>query len=443
MRARISPLWFVLALTAGTTSIPAGQTKIGPSETGLSHAADHRLTAPPPTDEDSDEVVDQASARRRVLHLRGGSVARGVTRQDNGQWEFKRGKRWEPLPNGVVTRVEDERALLASWRERNKIAGADLTLRSADAGWAFEEGLIEEGVAHLDQILDESPNHSKALAVLGAHGHRIHLPRPDAHARADDAEVEALFDWASGRTRSLRELAWIQLAGVRDRDGVTGRLEADLSSPIRSRRHLAVHALGRVAPGTSLKGLLLLSVHDPAEEIRQEAAIALGRAGEPAVCTPLLKALDSQNGHVRVRATEALGYVGHVEIVEPLMTRLKAAQAGGSAGHSVPHSYIFTGKQLAYIQDFDVEVATNVAVADPTVNVRVEGMVLEAGIRGIEEVQYVRMERAAASNALRRLTGQNPGRNAKAWLKWWEKDGAQWRAANLPTAPTAVPDEAR
>ena len=52
-----------------------------------------------------------------------------------------------------------------------------------------------------------------------------------------------------------------------------------------------------------------------------------------------------------------------------------AAQSGGAG--SSPRSHIFTGRQFAYIQDFDVEAFQFEVAADPQINVIHEGVVLD------------------------------------------------------------------
>ena len=77
-----------------------------------------------------------------------------------------------------------------------------------------------------------------------------------------------------------------------------------------------------------------------------------------------------------------------------------------------------------------MEVAQFQAVADPSVNVLVEGSVLEAGVHGIKDVHYA-VESRAIRTSLGQLTGANPGKSAKAWLGWWEENQDKWRTAQL------------
>jgi hypothetical protein len=138
---------------------------------------------------------------------------------------------------------------------------------------------------------------------------------------------------------------------------------------------------------------------------------------------------------VRTNAIEALATMEYREAVEPLYHHLVALQSGG--GTSAPRVHIFTGRQRAYIQDYDVEVAQFAAIADPVINTLIEGEVLDVAVVGVTEYQ-VASERAAARRALSELTGATPGDTTVAWQKWWQEHGDDWRAVEPPPkAPTS------
>ena len=69
--------------------------------------------------------------------------------------------------------------------------------------------------------------------------------------------------------------------------------------------------------------------------------------------------------------------------------------------------------------------ATFQAVADPQINVLLEGEVLEARILGVVEYSYV-TESRAARGSLGRLTGAKPGNTGSAWQRWWKENQAEW-----------------
>ena len=102
--------------------------------------------------------------------------------------------------------------------------------------------------------------------------------------------------------------------------------------------------------------------------------------------------------------------------------------AQSSSINRVPHGNIFVGVQFAYIQDFDVEVAQFQAVADPQVNVLIEGSVLDAGVSSVGRYDFAYQSKVIRKS-LQQLTGERPGHTAKDWLRWWDENGSKWRAA--------------
>jgi hypothetical protein len=170
-----------------------------------------------------------------------------------------------------------------------------------------------------------------------------------------------------------------------------------------------------------VRALLARAVLDSSEKVRLNASLALRDVGEPGLVVPVVRAMESSTtGRVRLQAEEALGNMGYMAAVGPLITRLAILQSSRSGGTGVPHSNIFIGKQFAYIQDFDVEVAQFQAVADPVINVLIEGQVTDAGVQSIEHAFFT-SERRAVRSSLQQITGENPGGRVRDWVEWWSE----------------------
>jgi len=361
---------------------------------------------------------------RRVLRLASGETVRATSRWRAGLWEVKRNGAWKALPEGSVVG-----ARLASELEREHQARAraadDGDAHAALARWDFEQGLLEEGLVEVEAALEREPDHAAARAALGEVAHRFAVPRLEPQSAAAGAG-EQLLDWSATRARASQELAVLELARVRDREGLRASLAEGLASNTAGRRRAAALALRRLFPGQELEGLLRHAVLDPAEEVRHESSWALATAGRPELVFPVARALESAHPTVRLRAAEALGEMGYPAAVAPLVARLAAVSG---SGRRVPHAHVFFGTQSAYIQDFDVEVAQNQAVADPQVNVIVRGVVLDAGIHSSSEARPAD-EARALRGALAELTGESPGRTDRAWLDWWDERGEAWLRAH-------------
>ena len=140
----------------------------------------------------------------------------------------------------------------------------------------------------------------------------------------------------------------------------------------------------------------------------------------------MVRALSSEHAKVRINAIEALEEMAYRSTVPHLIERLgtlSTSRAG--SGWRAPASHIFVGRQRAYLQDFDVEVANGASVADPTIGTLNEGSVLDVRVLGVSGVG-AGSERRALRKALERLTGRSSGLSADAWRRWWESDGARW-----------------
>ena len=372
---------------------------------------------------------DDGRELRRVLHLANGQTIRVVSRREGDRWSYKSKSGWRELAPGQVVRAAAEAELLREWKAREARApAADLAARVELASWAATEGLALEGLGALDRVLAADPDHAPALAALGRH-EWLSVPTLAVPEAELAAAKEALLRFGSGLPGASREVAVLELGRLPRTPELRAELERELGSRIVERRSFAALALRRLFPREAAKPLMVHALLDASEPVRRESAFALRAFGDPALIAPALRALEKGPPTVRIQAASTLGDMGYAAAVEPMIARLAALQSGG--GERLPHAYIFQGRQLAYIQDFDVEVAQFQAVADPQVNVLVEGQVTEAAVRGVQ-VHEVTVEASAIRTALGKLTGAQPGRTTQAWLAWWQENAARWRAEASP-----------
>jgi len=171
--------------------------------------------------------------------------------------------------------------------------------------------------------------------------------------------------------------------------------------------------------------------------VRAEASRALGAAHDPTLVLPVLRALESDYSRVRENAAEALGAMAYPVAIEPLVGRLAVISRPGAASNAPyrsPGSVLFVGKQTAFVQDFDVEIATGSAIADPQINVLQEGSVLDVRVHGIHATGGHAGESRRIRASLTKLTGADPGSSAKAWLSWWEEHADEVAAARAEDA---------
>ena len=369
---------------------------------------------------------EEARSARRILHLASGQCLRTVTRREGDSWILESGKERIELPVSQVLRVEREADVLREAKRLRKQASG-LEQRVELSRWMTQEGLASEALRELDAVLELRPHHAGALALLRGNP-IVRVPSLEVAGAELAGAQERLLQWAAQAPIAAREVAILELAKLEDREALHADLLEALGAQSLRRRVFAAQALGRLFPGADDRRLLQHAVLDTSSAVRRSAAEALANADDPALIAPVVRALGSGNPRVRAQAAEALGFMAYPAAVEPLVGYMSAAlQSGGS--NRVPHGYLFVGRQRAYLQDFDVEVATFQAVADPQVNVLLEGDVLEAGVIGVNEYP-VGIETGAARASLSRLTGEDPGNSVRSWERWWEAAGPEWKAAH-------------
>jgi hypothetical protein len=386
----------------------------------------------------------QEKGAKHVLHLTDGKVLRVQARavpageeEGPGRWEIRSDGAWVVLPVGAVTRATPERDLLRQSRALAREVGEeDPVRRAAYADWLVREGLHAEALAELDRLLTADPDQADARALLS----RADLPiaLPALHRAPSGDELTAFLRTAAVAGPVVQELAVQRLEGRDEVPGLVPVLQAELVQDDHRRRAFATLGLRRLMPGREVRPLLSRAILDPSAEVRRGASLALRDADEPALALPALKALGSANDRVRRNAAEALGTMNYAVAAEPLYRHLVNLQRGGGSG--APRSNIYVGRQVAYIQDFDVEVASNSAIADPVINVLTEGAVLDAAVRGVHEYA-AQSERASVRRSLSQLTGARPGNTTAAWKRWWAANGNAWvrenaPATDRPTRPT-------
>jgi len=380
------------------------------------------------------QEASEPKARTTVLHLADGTVLRAKARERGADWEVQSRGEWQLVPGELVTRARPEHELLVqAERLERALPKDDLVRRVAYADWLVGEGLQVEGLAQIERVLARDADQADALALLA----RARLPLAVPDVPADAAALEPFLVSLTRLTPAGREVAIQRLKGAPEVPGLRAALAAELVARTPLRRASAALVLRRMFPGSELQGLLGRAILDSSEDVRTSAALALRAAELPELVSPALRAVSSKNSAVRSNAIAALGAMNYREAVEPLYEHLLALQSG--SGSKTPHTHIFVGKQTAYVQDFDVEVAQGQSIADPIINVMTEGAVLDVGVIGVTEYS-VQSERAGVRRALSSLTGADPGDTTAAWQRWWGEHGAEWQTrVTAPVAPT-TPD---
>ena len=396
----------------------------------LSPTSQSPAPAPVPAQEAAGPVDERTKELNRILHLAGGGALRAKARWSTDHWEYRAAGAWASLPEAAVVLVRLEREVLAEAKELSKkLDRSSPSGRVQLAEWMLRNGLLDEGVAELERVLEANSDQPDALALLAT---------PPVPIRVPGAEAETLEEslrLAASAPRSLQECAVAALGRRGDREAVILAIQQGLTSFSQRIRCFSALALRRLDPSADVRALLTRAVLDGSEAVRREASFGLRDTREPAVLLPVLRAMGSRSAAVRENAIEALGNIGFEAALEPLVGRLAALASPQSSGSGwrAPASNIFIGRQMAYIQDFDVEVAQFAAVADPQINTLIEGSVLDVRVVGVWETSAA-VESRKVRTALRKITGEQPGDSNRAWLAWWEQNRSRYDASKKAPA---------
>lgn len=177
---------------------------------------------------------------------------------------------------------------------------------------------------------------------------------------------------------------------------------------VAAMRAVAVNAPAELAPRVGDR--LVLDRDAAVRAAALETARAYG--GNQQILARVLRGLDGDE-RARAAALDVLEALSDTHAVASLVRTLEGG--GGPSGHTASMSVT---NQVAYVSDFDVEVAQNAVIADPIVSIAQEGAALEVTANGISSPGIRPSERARIGRLLEKLTGARFGADAAAWRAW-------------------------
>jgi hypothetical protein len=370
--------------------------------------------------------------RRRILHLVPNGTVRGRTRRTDGNWEQRVDRKWVGLHTEVASH-RLEREVLSEARARRVTLQSDSPKELVSlAHWMGSEGLVVEAIKELDIVLAADPDQVDALALIAKPFMRLAIP---TQARVgSNPWIQALMQEGAGGSPARREQCVNHLAPLVGREGFEDLLRTGITQPNHKHREFALLATRRLLPGKLCEDLARRAILDTMPDVRLEAARGLRDAKDPSWIGPAVRALDSEHDKVRSNAAEALGTMGYKAAVEPLALRLNAIAKQGTSGHpGGTRSTLIVTLETAYVQDYDVEIATGASIADPIIQTVTSGVVFDVRAQAQRTVV---VEWRAVVSSMRKLTEADPGKRPEKWIKWWEQNGDKWKAKDhLPAKP--------
>lgn len=305
---------------------------------------------------------------------------------------------------------------------------------------AFELDRPAEALAELDRHLIDRPGSTAALDLLRTHRASFRLEAlADLHA-ADEAlaDLEDPIQARAALERAARRVGPLppssrMLSLLEFDDFVFVHLPSPFRDEIRAawlvdrdpkRRRLSAEWIRQSPPledAAAARALVVRSLVDTSESVRVASASSLASFEDPGLVAPLVRAMELGQPVLREHAVSALGYAGYQVAVPALFAALLAppppVPASGGTG-----AYVQIGRQSAYVQDFDVEVATGAAIADPVIGVISDGSVLGARVLAINRERTTGRLRQSLERLIGRPIGKDPGQ----WQASWDRERGQF-----------------
>jgi hypothetical protein len=376
-----------------------------------------------------------ASGRCDELHLKDGRVLVGSVRAVGETFEVQTREGLVRVPQRLVVRHLLDSELRKDFEKLADRVGDGPHDHLRLAIEARRHGLAKELWRHLDAALAAAKQEKSAAFESQLHGFLAQLEPDLLDPRWRKAEtsirVRELLSLLTdrperqpGRRAALVELLRRELNADRDLRAHARR------NPEPARRLLAIEALARRGTAGNDTFTLRTAILDNEAEVRREAVriardhnLTVGAVGY------LAPGLMHGNADVRIRTAEAMEAIGDVAAVKHLVVAGPSAGKALAKANSAARAHVAFIQQQAYVQDFNVEVASASFIADPKIGVLQSGAVLDVTILGVE--QYRLRIQKVYRRVIHKLAGSDPGADADRWPTWLMRNP-------VPEAPTPV-----
>lgn len=391
---------------------------------------------------------DERDTQTRLFRFVDGHFWRGASRPgapiSSGRWELLDGRASRLVDATELSRVRTERAALQELAQLSRgLRGDDDVRQLALCGWMLDQGLLRECLNALDRVALRRPDDARVRTLLADRAFADVLPPPDADPAR---ELQRCLSEGAGASPARRELWVKRLDALSARDTTLAALRNELARGTDVRREFAIRALRRIQPTAALAELERCAVSDRSRRVNKEARLALRDAADPAIALRLAPRIESSSARERIGTIDALGEAGYPQAIGPLVGHLAnlmaSAPGGGSGGSSAPpRRHLSVRNQVAYAQDFNVEIAQGSSIADPIVSFAEDGVVLDVATATWQLPLEVQYEGALTARALARLVRDGVRRSPADWQRWWSEESARKaareRAESAPSVPPA------
>jgi hypothetical protein len=295
------------------------------------------------------------TTRGDVFELSGGGAVRGVSEESDAKSYVVRTDDGVlvTISRNEVARVIREGEFAQEYRRRSRQAADDPASHRELAAWCKDHGLAAEARTHMRRLLELAPDDEAARRSLGyvkrgqtwlsqdeLMAHRgLQLfdgkyrtaqdvaIRKRNHA-ADAAEIDWLAnlrlwkEWLRSDRTGRSEEAQARIAAIVDPSAVPALVKLLSAEDDPWTFDLLLDALGRLDHPDAVRTLVRLSLDDVAPEVREKCLDYLTDRESPVSIVPYVQALKDRDNRVVNRAGEALGRLGDVAAISPLIDAL-------------------------------------------------------------------------------------------------------------------------
>ena len=393
-------------------------------------------------------------ARGDIFHMKGGDKVEGEileVREDGYRVRTLIGV--IDVDKTDIERIEKAPSPWQVYEEKRAACPNSADGHYALAKWCGERGLGAERIEELKAVIALAPDHAGAREDLGyvrKDGAWVKerttiaptAEEADARRRANEEErlireltaewfvkVKAIYrgrlakgDTQSARFRRGRE----QILEIRDPLAVPA-ITSVLSTGNTPARRIMVEALAQFDEDEATMNLLVVTLLDPAADVRKQAATELLRRKDERVVERLRGALESDEEFILRNAATALGIFKARSAVDDLIAVLSKEERRSVY---VTRPVMLDTFWLCFAHPARYQHGSRTFRYRPSrIGVLAPNTLI--GTEGWYEDQTVSVYRTEVQEALIAITGQNFGFDRDAWTNWWR---AQPRKAEEPAA---------
>jgi hypothetical protein len=382
-------------------------------------------------------------ARADTFHLAGGGVVEGKVLEDLGTaLRVRTSIGVIDIEKEAIQKREPGRTAWDDYEDRQKKCPNTAAAHFELSQWCEKNNLRTERIDELKLVIKLDPNHAKARAALGYKKENgrwtRHKPTSPADAAARQARLQSekdaklqqklVAEWfvkikaihrgrlaaKSGprRAQYFRE-GRDQIMTI-DEPLAIGPVTSVLSAGDEDCRRLMVEWLDQFKQDEATLNLIVIALLDPAEKIREQAALSLFKRKDGRIVNELLDALRSDDEFILRNAAAALGVLKATEAIEDLVSVL-STQTRQAVVISRP-AYL-DGIYDDYSGLVYYHVGGGYFYYRPT-GIGCLGPGTFVGTVSQLSVEWVDVHRTQVQEALIQITGQNFGFDERAWLKW-------------------------